>query len=111
MPYVIRSGAVGTGPIELPGIPLGVFPGTSYEEVTLPLSRGDVFVFCTDGVFDTFNENQDDFGVARVVSIVDAERGRSPREIIDAVVRGAEEFRGDAGQGDDFTIVAIKITN
>ena len=109
MPYAIRSSAVGTGPIELPGIPLGAFPGSSYDEVTLPLSQGDVFVFCTDGVFDTFNEEEEDFGVARVISIVDAERERSAREIIDAVVRGADAFRADAAQGDDFTIVAVKI--
>ena len=33
--------------IELPGVPLGSFAGSTYDEVTFDLAPGDVFVFCT----------------------------------------------------------------
>ena len=41
--------------IELPGVPLGSFLGSTYDEVTFALHAGDVFVFCTDGVFEAMN--------------------------------------------------------
>jgi len=36
----------------LPGVPLGSFPGVTYDEATVPLQAGDVLVFCTDGIFE-----------------------------------------------------------
>ena len=51
--------------IELPGVPLGSFPGIDYDEVTLRPAAGDVFVFCTDGVFEAFNAADEEFGVER----------------------------------------------
>ena len=35
LPYPIRCSADGCAPIELPGVPLGSFPGSIYDEVTL----------------------------------------------------------------------------
>ena len=33
--------------IELPGVPLGSFSGSNYDEVVLDLKAGDLFVFCS----------------------------------------------------------------
>ncbi len=50
LPYPIRRSEGVSGPIQLPGVPLGAFPGTTYEELTFDLKAGDLFVFCTDGI-------------------------------------------------------------
>ena len=55
LPYPIRCTEDGCGQIELPGVPLGSFAGVTYDEVAIPLNQGDVFVFCTDGIFETMN--------------------------------------------------------
>ena len=56
IPYPIRvSGDVSTQ-IESPGVPLGSFFGVSYDEVSFPLSAGDTYVFCSDGVFEAMNK-------------------------------------------------------
>src|SRR6187431_430122 len=47
LPYPIRCSAEKCGQIELPGVPLGSFPGIIYDEVTLELKPDDLFVFCT----------------------------------------------------------------
>src|ERR1041385_187640 len=52
LPYPIRCSSPGCEQIELPGVPLGSFQGSTYDEVALPLTAGDLFVFCTDGVFE-----------------------------------------------------------
>ena len=56
LPYPIRCSAGECAQIELPGVPLGSFPGSTYDEVTFPLQAGEVYVFCTDGVFEAMNE-------------------------------------------------------
>ena len=75
--------------IELPGVPLGSFAGSTYDEVTFPLQAGEVYVFCTDGVFEAMNEHGQEFTSARLLDVV----GRS-REL-----PAAEDRRGDLSGG------------
>ncbi len=110
LPYALRSTADGCSPIELPGIPLGTFPGISYDQKTLEIAAGDAFVFCTDGVYETFNAAEEEFGVERTAEIVQAHRTEPAATIVEAIVDGVEGFRGDAPQGDDLTVVVVKIT-
>ena len=67
LPYPMRCSAEGCAQIELPGVPLGSFAGSTYDEVTFALQAGDVYVFCTDGVFEAMNEHGQEF-TARVCS-------------------------------------------
>jgi serine phosphatase RsbU (regulator of sigma subunit) len=111
LPYPIRCSDEGCGQIELPGVPLGSFAGVTYDEVAIPLHQGDVFVFCTDGIFETMNlEKDEEFGARRVCEIVRAHRHETARAIVDAVFDATIRFRGHAPQDDDMTAVAVKIT-
>ena len=110
LPYPIYSSERECRQIELPGVPLGSFPGVSYDEIAIPLAAGDLFVFCTDGIYDTVSEDGADFGARRVCQIVSAHRDRSAREIVDAVFEEVALFRGHVAQPDDMTAVAVKIT-
>jgi phosphoserine phosphatase RsbU/P len=109
MPYPIRCSGDDCGQIELPGVPLGSFPDVTYDELTLPLQSGDVFVFCTDGIFETATETGEELGARRVCEIVASHRGGTAREIVDAIFDEASEFRGHAPHHDDMTAVAVKI--
>ena len=110
LPYPIRCSGDECGQIELPGVPLGSFPGITYDEITLPLRLGDVFVFCSDGIFDSMNEAGADFGARRLCDIVQKHRGLTARGIVDAIFDEVTAFRGQAPQDDDTTAVAVKIT-
>jgi sigma-B regulation protein RsbU (phosphoserine phosphatase) len=110
LPYPVRCTADECGQIELPGVPLGSFPGVTYDQITLPLAAGDVFVFCSDGIFEAFNEEGQEFGAQRLIDIVRSARERTSRQIVDAVFDHVGNFRGDAPQNDDMTAVVVKIT-
>jgi sigma-B regulation protein RsbU (phosphoserine phosphatase) len=110
LPYPIRCTNEGCGQIELPGVPLGSFAGVTYDEVTIPLTQGDVFVFCTDGIFETMSLEREDLGARRVCEVVRAHRHETARAIVDAVFEATILFRGHAPQDDDMTAVAVKIT-
>jgi sigma-B regulation protein RsbU (phosphoserine phosphatase) len=110
LPYPIRCTETECGQIALPGVPLGSFPAIAYDEVTMPLARGDVFVFCTDGVYEAANEQGGEFGARRVCEVVGAHRQEGARVIVDAIFEAAAAFRGAAPQHDDMTAVAVQIT-
>jgi sigma-B regulation protein RsbU (phosphoserine phosphatase) len=118
LPYPIRcrpseKGAEATGcahSIELAGVPLGSFPGSSYDEVTFDLAAGDLFVFCSDGVFEAGDARGEEFGSSRLLAVVEAASQSPAREIVDAIFGAVQNFRGETPPNDDMTAVAIRIT-
>lgn len=110
LPYPVRCTADECGQIELPGVPLGSFPGVTYDQLTLPLAIGDVFAFCSDGVFEAFNEEGQEFGAHRLIDVVHATRTQTARQIADAIFDAVHEFGGNAPQNDDMTAVVVRIT-
>ena len=107
LPYPLRWSGGRVAPITIPGVPLGTFDGTTYDEVTVPLEKGDVFVFCTDGVYEAVNEQGDEFGVRRVVSVLESRAGETAQGIVDAIFEAVTAFEGSAAQHDDLTAVAV----
>jgi sigma-B regulation protein RsbU (phosphoserine phosphatase) len=110
LPYPVRCSGDDCGQIELPGVPLGSFSGVTYDEVTLPLRAGDLFVFCTDGIFEATNAEGKDYGAKRLCDVLRENRKATAREIVDAIFDSVILFRGMAPQADDMTAVAVKIT-
>src|SRR5438552_3656562 len=101
LPYPLRCSGAECGQIELPGVPLGSFPGVTYDEITIPLHAGDVFVFCTDGIFEAAAPGGGEFGAKRLCGVVDQNRKGTAREIVDAIFDAVITFRGTVPQADD----------
>jgi len=110
LPYPIRCTLEGCAQIELPGVPLGSFPGSTYDEVTYALHAGDVFVFCTDGVFEAMNAEGEEFTSARLAEVVSRSCSLPAQRIVDAIFAAVTEWRGDTPPNDDMTAVAVRIT-
>ena len=91
-------------------MPLGSFNGSTYDELTLPLIAGDVFVFCTDGVFEAMNALGQEFTSTRLLEVVARNRELPPAKMVDAIFAAVAEWRGDTPPNDDMTAVAMRIT-
>ena len=111
LPYPIRCTATECAQIDIPGVPLGSFAGSTYDEMTLPLSVGDLYVMCSDGIFEAMNENGEEFTGARLLDVVQRSRELPARQIVDAIFEAVAEFRGPAVPNDDMTAVALKVTS
>jgi sigma-B regulation protein RsbU (phosphoserine phosphatase) len=96
--------------IELPGVPLGSFAGSTYDEVSFDLSPGDVYVFCSDGVFEANDALGREFGADRLIDVITAMRQKPARELVDAIFAAVQTFRADTPPNDDMTAVALRIT-
>jgi sigma-B regulation protein RsbU (phosphoserine phosphatase) len=110
LPYPVRWSDGVCAPIELPGVPLGSFQGSTYDEVSLALHAGDVFVFCSDGVSEAMNDAGQEFTSERLIEVVEASHQLPAAKIVEAVVLAVEAWRAGAPPNDDMTAVAVKIT-
>jgi phosphoserine phosphatase RsbU/P len=110
LPYPIRCSVDGCAPIELPGVPLGSFPGSSYDEISYPLTPGDLYVFCTDGVYDAMSPDGEEFTTARVVELIESVRDQSAAAIVGEINNAVQLWRGEAPPSDDMTAVVVRIT-
>ena len=111
LPYPVRCSGDLVSQVEIPGVPLGLFAGSTYDEVAFDLLPGDVYVFCSDGVYDANDCRGLEFGTERLLKVVTDMRLRPSREIVDAIFSAVQDFRGDTTPNDDMTAVAIRITN
>jgi sigma-B regulation protein RsbU (phosphoserine phosphatase) len=111
LPYPLKCTADGCAQIELPGVPLGSFAGSTYDEVSGPLQAGEVYVFCTDGVFEAMNDRGQEFTASRLIDVVGRSRDLPSAKIVDAIFHAVAEWRGEAPPNDDMTAVVVRITS
>jgi hypothetical protein len=105
-PLVARGGG-GAAEVPLRGLPLGVDPGTPYEESTVALEPGDVLFAYTDGLSEARRDGRM-FGAERLAEAVESQRGR-PDGVNGLLEAVHEAVRGWAGSlSDDATSLAIR---
>jgi sigma-B regulation protein RsbU (phosphoserine phosphatase) len=110
LPYPIRAREDTATQIELAGVPLGSFAGSTYDETTFELAVGDVFVFCTDGVSEARDPDGREFGAARLLDTVARNCRKPSRDLVDALFGEAHSFTADGPAHDDMTAVVVRIT-
>ncbi len=110
LPYPIRCSGDSVSQIELPGVPLGAFAGSTYDEISFELSVGDVFVFCSDGVSEANDALGREFGYERLMQVIRHHCNGPSRALVDAIFSAVQDFRGDTAPNDDMTAVAVRIT-
>ena len=111
LPYPVHASAKGVSQIELPGVPLGSFFGVTYDEVSLPLEAGDVFVFSSDGVTEAMTADSVEFTSERLIEVIKATRQATAREIVQAIVQAVHTHRAGAPPNDDMTVVVLRVTD
>ena len=109
LPYPIRCTADGVSQVDLPGVPLGSFAGSTYDELTFPLSVGDIYVICSDGIFEAMNHAGEEFTALRAIEVVERTRELSAKQMVDAIFEAVQVFRGFGPHNDDMTAVVVKI--
>jgi sigma-B regulation protein RsbU (phosphoserine phosphatase) len=92
------------------GMALGVDESWQYEEKQKRgLSRGQIIVFGTDGIWEAHNAAGQLFGKASLFDIIRKHAARSANEIVAAIMNAVEHFRQGVVPEDDVTLVVVKV--
>ena len=92
------------------GPPLGILPGLQFRAgTTLPIARGDVLLFSTDGILEAGVETGDPFGYGRLRAVLTEHVGASAKAIVEAVCNAADRHVKRQALPDDATLVAVKV--
>ena len=90
------------------GLCLGMLPDRLYEVGTAALDPGDVLVAYTDGITESRNAAEAEFGVDGLAEAVRGERDKDAPAILEAVFSRLAEFTAGAEPFDDRTLVVVK---
>ena len=92
------------------GIALGVDPNYRFkEESRNGWSTGSILLIGTDGIHETRNQQGQMFGRQRLHDILREQSATAAENIQRSIVKSLTEFRGDAPQEDDTTLVVVKL--
>ena len=88
---------------------VGLFNGVSYDESTLVMQPGDIFVAYSDGVTEPENEFGE-FGEERLIELIQEHRNKPLPRITEIVSGAVADWIGTVEQPDDITIVLARCT-
>jgi len=95
--------------IELTGFPLGIFEDVTYDEWSVTLEAGDILVFHSDGIAETYNSEGQLFGNERLRKLIELHHEISAAEMADRVLNEVDWFSQSAPLSDDRTLVVMKV--
>ena len=88
--------------------PLGALEGLTFEEYELQLDPGDVLYVYTDGVPESINISEEQYGTDRMLNTLSASKNSSMSELLEDVKEDIAAFVGDAEQFDDITMIGFR---
>lgn len=95
--------------LEAGGTVVGLLPGATYSDATVAMEEGDLLVLFTDGITETMNTADEEWGEARLIHAIRACKDSCPQEIMAHIMRAADEFAAAAEQHDDMTLVVLRV--
>ncbi len=90
---------------------LGVVPSASFPCGTVQLRTDDVMLVCSDGILESFDEAEREFGVHRLEAEFRRAQGGSAESVLFSVLGAVQDFAAPRPLTDDMTLVIVRNTN
>ncbi|MBE8221162.1 MAG: SpoIIE family protein phosphatase [Bdellovibrionales bacterium] len=90
------------------GIPLGISIDKDFLEKTIELKPEETLFIYTDGVTESMNSDNQEFGESRLIKILSEPCKKDIKSLNTKVHQSVKDFAGDTPQSDDLTYLAIK---
>ena len=107
LPPVIMSQDGSIRRLDQGGMVVGLFDNLSFDEASVQLEPGDIFLAYSDGVTEPENDFGE-FGEARLIDLVRENRDLPLLEITERVTAAVDDWIGDQEQPDDITLVLAR---
>jgi sigma-B regulation protein RsbU (phosphoserine phosphatase) len=107
LPPIIMSEDGTIRRLDVGGTVVGLFDNMSYEEGSVSLRRGDIFIAYSDGVTEPENDFGE-FGEERLIDLLRENRDLSLPRISEIVTAAVDDWIGANEQPDDVTLVLAR---
>ncbi len=107
LPPLLLSGNDRVTRLETSGTVVGLFDGVGYDESTIHMQPGDIFVAYSDGITEPENEFGE-FGEERLIELIQRHRDQSLARISDIVTGAVSDWIAGGEQPDDVTLVLAR---
>lgn len=105
-PIIFRQNGT-TEILDITGGVIGLFPAANFTVATATLNKGDLIFTYTDGVNEAKNLAGEQFTDERILAAA-ALQGTDTETFLKTMLDAIGEFRGEAEQSDDITMLALK---
>jgi len=92
------------------GMVVGLFDNVRYNHGEVKFRTGDVLVLCTDGITESMDEEQEEYGTERLVNCVRGAITQSAAEIVTTINADVAKFSVKGTHLDDKVTIAVKVT-
>jgi sigma-B regulation protein RsbU (phosphoserine phosphatase) len=90
------------------GLLLGCFDFAEFEQKDKQIEIGELLLIFSDGVTEAMNENNEEFGEEKLISILKSNQNSTSKELIDKIVSEVKAHSKKVEQSDDITLMVIK---
>ena len=106
-PLFLKPGA-GPTCLDLGGLVLGCLEEFSYAEGTVEFAPGDTLLIYSDGITESFDANDEEFGEIRLAALLQANAADTATRLIDRILAAVRAHAGKLSQMDDMTLLVIR---
>ena len=90
---------------------LGIFQNLHYSEAEANMAPGDILILYTDGVTEGINQQNESFGIKRLMQVIRDNQQLASADLILKVIRATGAFTAHYGFLDDFTLIIVRREN
>jgi sigma-B regulation protein RsbU (phosphoserine phosphatase) len=109
-PMLVRATGGEIISLDQGGLPIGMMKGVQYQEATVFFNPGDSLIIYSDGITESINDRDEEFGEERLIEVVKHNLSRSASGIRDRIDEALSRFVGTTAPVDDMTLMIIKRT-
>ncbi len=107
-PYLLTTNRIDQR-LKCGGLPLGMFDLQEYEESTVDLKRGDCLFIYSDGITESMNSDEEEFGENRLEEVLNKEwnKNSNPGVVMEKIFETSIKHSGQKQLSDDMTAVVV----
>ena len=87
---------------------LGVVPTATFDRGSVLMDRDDLLLVCSDGILESFNEAEQEFGAMRLQTELRRAQGGTAESVLFSVLGAVQDFAAPQPLTDDMTLVVVK---
>ncbi|HEX7330654.1 MAG TPA: PP2C family protein-serine/threonine phosphatase [Pyrinomonadaceae bacterium] len=87
---------------------LGAVPAAMFDRGSVLMGRDDLLLVCSDGILESFNEAEQEFGAMRLQTELRRAQGGTAESVLFSVLGAVQDFAAPRPLTDDMTLVVVK---